>query len=195
MSRVTKLQKLYRAENRVRRARRTRRLERLVRRLARGMMGAICTPARPWFSLREAPVVCPDWELPPAEVYAGLGLDLASGPDRQIAFLAGLPVPLTAADVRAGQLRLAESAAVVLGPALERVAQEYLGEVNARIREVAERLEVEYVRESLAPRPPAGLEAGGELDEERPEPKPVGRCPRCGAPWYTLEAGFCGGCR
>jgi hypothetical protein len=23
---------------------------------------------------------------------------------------------------------------------------------------------------------------------------PVGRCPRCGAPWYTLT-GFCGGCR
>lgn len=30
-------------------------------------------------------------------------------------------------------------------------------------------------------------------DERRDVPRPVGRCPKCGSAWYSLE-GFCGGC-
>jgi hypothetical protein len=33
-----------------------------------------------------------------------------------------------------------------------------------------------------------------EPEEDEIPPEPVAYCPRCKAPWYTLEAGFCGGC-
>lgn len=33
---------------------------------------------------------------------------------------------------------------------------------------------------------------GEELSEEA-RPQPIGRCPKCGAPWYA-RTGFCGGC-
>jgi len=34
-----------------------------------------------------------------------------------------------------------------------------------------------------------------EIESEAEEqPMPVAKCPRCGADWYIVGVGFCGGC-